>query len=154
MVAASAWKWSRVYDEVVKNETSRGFDRMTAAEVFELYLDSFLGFYRDHADLHRFTKFLNVYIKSENIDTEILKPYRDVIAGFRMRFHKTYLKGRQDHTIRTDEKEDEMFSKTLHLMLAVVTRYAVGLVYIPESGFDPEEELEFQKKMILREYRS
>ena len=42
-----------------------------------------------------------------------------------------------------------MFSKTLHLMLAAVTRYAVGLAYIPESGFDAEKELIFQKDVIL-----
>ena len=63
-----------------------------------------------------------------------------------------YLKAEQDHTIRTDEPEELMFSKTLHLMLAVVTRYAVGLVYTPENGFDPEKELLFQKNMILKEY--
>ena len=37
-----------------------------------------------------------------------------------------------------------------HLMLAVATRYAVGLVY--EGGVDPEKELILQKSMLLREY--
>ena len=64
-----------------------------------------------------------------------------------------YLKAGKDKTIRTDETEEKMFSKTLHLMLAAVTRYAVGLVYIPENGFDAVEELEFQKNMFLREYK-
>ena len=45
-----------------------------------------------------------------------------------------------------------MFSKTMHLMLAAVTRYAVGLVYQPENGFDAMEELEFLKNAILKEY--
>ena len=45
-----------------------------------------------------------------------------------------------------------MFSATLHLMLAVVTRYAVGLVYVPENGFDAEKELRLQKGMILKEF--
>ena len=38
----------------------------------------------------------------------------------------------------------------LHLMLAVVTRYAVGLVYNEES--DPEEELLMQKDMLMRRF--
>ena len=63
-----------------------------------------------------------------------------------------YTRAAQDHTVRTDEPEEEMFSTTLHLMLAAVTRYAVGLVYIPESGFDAEKELEKMKMALLHEY--
>jgi hypothetical protein len=37
-------------------------------------------------------------------------------------------------------------------MLAAVTRYAVGLVYIPESGFDAMEELETMKTALYRMY--
>ena len=65
-----------------------------------------------------------------------------------------YERAEQDHTIRTDESEEEMFSTTLHLMLAAVTRYAIGLVYIPESGFDAEKELEKLKEAMLLRYKS
>ena len=65
-----------------------------------------------------------------------------------------YERAEQDHTIRTDEPEEEMFSTTLHLMLAAVTRYAVGLVYIPESGFDAEKELEKLKEAMLLRYKT
>ena len=68
-------------------------------------------------------------------------------------FHEMYLKAEKDKTLRTDEPEEKMFSTTLHLMLAAVTRYAVGLVYIPESGFDAMEELAFQKELILGKYK-
>ena len=64
-----------------------------------------------------------------------------------------YLKAVKDETLRTDEPEEKIFSKTLHLMLAAVTRYAVGLAYIPESGFDAMEELETMKEMLLERYR-
>jgi hypothetical protein len=77
-----------------------------------------------------------------------------MIKGYRERFHNMYEKAKKDGTIRTDESEEEMFSKTLHLMLAAVTRYAVGLVYIPETGPDPVKELEFLKEIILKEYRT
>ena len=64
-----------------------------------------------------------------------------------------YEKAERDHTICTDESEEEMFSTTLHLMLAAVTRYAIGLVYIPESGLNAEKELEKLKELILGKYK-
>ena len=62
-----------------------------------------------------------------------------MIDALRERFHAVYLKGERDKTLRTDIPEGKMFSATLHLMLAMVTRYAVGLVY--DAGVAPEEEL-------------
>jgi len=44
------------------------------------------------------------------------------------------------------------FSSSFHIMLAAVTRYAVGLVYILEQGSDPETELEMLENMLLKEY--
>ena len=76
-----------------------------------------------------------------------------MIGSFRDRFHYMYLKAKQDKTLRTDDPEEKMFSTTIHLMLAAVTRYAVGLVYIPETGFDAMEELAFQKELILGKYK-
>ena len=65
-----------------------------------------------------------------------------------------YERAEQDHTIRTDESEEEMFSTTLHLMLAAVTRYSIGLVYIPENGSDAEKELEKLKEAMMLRYKS
>ena len=58
----------------------------------------------------------------------------------------------EDKTIRTGEPEEKMFSTTLHLMLAAVTRYAVGLIYIPEKDFEPEKEIEVLKDMLMEKY--
>ena len=115
---------------------------MTAKGIFEFYLDSFIELYRHKRDLLRFNQFFNIYIQAEHIDPEAMKPYRDMIEGLRISFHVVYARAEQDHTVRTDESEEEMFSTTLHLMLAAATRYAIGLVYIPEEGFDAEKELE------------
>lgn len=83
----------------------------------------------------------------------MLKPYRDMIDGLRTEFHVIYERAQRDQTIRMDESEEELFSTTLHLMLAAVTRYAIGLVYIPEEGFDAEKELEKLKEALLMRYR-
>ena len=63
---------------------------------------------------------------------------------------ETYRKGQRDGTLRTDMPEKEMFSATLHLMLAVVTRYAVGLAY--SQGACIESELLLQKDMLMRRF--
>ena len=106
----------------------------------------------NHKNLLRYNQLFNVYIRSENVDPGVLSPYEDMIRNLAGQFHIVYEKAEQDHTIRTDVPEMEMFSTTLHLMLAVVTRYAVGLAFMPEE-FDPLKELEFQKEAILSQYR-
>ena len=67
-------------------------------------------------------------------------------------FHNVYEKGMRDGTLRKDISEEAMFSSFFHIMLAAVTRYAVGLVYIPEQGSDPESELEMLKEILLSRY--
>jgi AcrR family transcriptional regulator len=154
VVAVATWKWEQFREENKKRRPKVDFEGMTAAEIFEFYLDSFLVLYRKHRDLLRFNQFFNVYVQSEHIDTETLKPYQEMIGRLRTGFHDMYLKAELDHTLRTDVPEEKMFSTTLHLMLAAVTRYAVGLVYIPEQGFDAEKELIFQKELLLEKFRS
>lgn len=153
VIAVATWKWEQFQEENQKRRPNADIAKMTAVEIFEFYLDSFLELYRDHKDLLRFNQFFNVYVQSEHIDAGMLQPYQKMIEELKEQFHEMYLKAMQDETLRVDEGEEKMFSKTLHLMLAAVTRYAVGLVYIPESGFDAEEELETMKEMLLERYR-
>ncbi len=153
VISVAVWRWEK-FKEINPQRRQKSSESMSAAEFFEFYLDSFLEMYRKHRDLLRFNQFFNVYVESEDIDPEVLKPYQEMIKGFGERFHVIYEKALQDHTIRTDMPEEEMFSTTLHLMLAAVTRYAVGLVYRPENGFDPEKELELQKKIMLQEFKA
>ena len=150
VVAVATWKWEQFQNENWEQISGEEFDGMTAAEGLEYYLDSFMELYRNHRDLLKFNQYFNVYIESEETDAETIGPYQEMIGIVQQRFHGMYLKGEKDHTIRTDIQEDEMFSTTLHLMLAAVTRYAVGLVY--QGGGAPERELEVLKNMLLREY--
>ena len=59
-------------------------------------------------------------------------------------------RAQQDGTLRTDVSAKETLLSSLHLMLAAVTRYAVGLVY--QDDYDPERELILLRNMLLREY--
>ncbi len=144
----SAWVWGQYTGE---KERPLDWPGRTAAQEFEFYLDSFIDLYRNHRDMLRFNQFFNVYVQREGVPAEHMQPFLRVIDALAERFHACYEKGRADGTLRTDVSEREMFSKTLHLMLAAVTRYAVGLVY--DGGIPPEEELLFLKDLLLREYR-
>jgi len=122
----------------------------TAAERYEKWLDSFMDLYRNHRDLLRYNQFFNVFVANERVTPEQMEPYIRVISQVRKRFHEVYELGKKDGTLRTDIPEERIFSITLHLMLAAVTRYAVGLVYL--GGTDPEEELAELKVMMMQRF--
>lgn len=152
VVAVATWKWASLIEDNRKYRPRPDFEGMTAAEVFDFFLDSFLRLYRDNRDILCFNQFFNIYVQSENIDDTTIRPYGDLIRAFAERFHIIYEKALLDRTIRTDVPEETMFRTTLHLMLAAVTRYAVGLVYRPDSDAEALKELETLKRALLREY--
>ena len=152
VVAVASWKWEQFQNELFSSKSAPNNEKLTAKEKFEFYLDSYLMLYKNNKDLLKFNQCFNVYVKSEDIETETLRPYEDMIKNLRERFHNLYIKAQADKTLKTEETEEEMFCTTLHLMLAVVTRYAVGLVYIPDKGFDAEKELLKMKEMLLVRY--
>ena len=152
VVAVATWKWEEYLKENKARRPSANFEGMKASEIFEFYLDSFLELYRNHRDMLRFNQFFNVYVQAEHIDPDVMEPYKEIIYDLKELFHEIYLKAQEDHTVRTDEPEEQMFSTTLHLMLAAVTRYAVGLVYTPQDGFDAQAELETMKEIFLVKY--
>ena len=152
VVAVATWKWEESLKENKARRPSANFEGMKASEIFEFYLDSFLELYRNHRDMLRFNQFFNVYVQAEHIDPDVMEPYKEIIYDLKEFFHEIYLKAQEDHTVRTDEPEEQMFSTTLHLMLAAVTRYAVGLVYTPQDGFDAQAELETMKEIFLVKY--
>ena len=123
---------------------------MTAAEQYEFFLQNFIDLYREHSDILRFNQFFNVYLANHKPNAEVIEPFTQVIKSLEGMFHNMYSKGREDGTLKTDISENEMFSSSLHLMLAAVTRYAIGLVY--NDGVDPEHELLLLKDMLMERY--
>lgn len=151
LMEIAKWKWGAFFEENRKRRPTADFDEKTAADMFDFYLDSFLELFRNNRDLLRFNQFLNIYLRSGEVGPHTNMMYQKLLAPVSQFFHTMYEKGKVDHTIRTDISEEELFSITIHLMLAVITRYAVGLVYEPE-GFDAEAELELQKEMLFEKY--
>lgn len=147
VLAISTWAWERYLNQTLRQIDS---SKVTAAEEYEFFLDTFLDMYRNHSNLLRFNQFFNVYVQNEEIPPEVMEPYFKVVKNIEARFAALYEKAKKDHTVRTDIPAKEMLLTSMHLMLAAVTRYAVGLVY--EGGIDPEKELVLQKNMLLREF--
>ena len=152
VVAVATWKWEEYTWERFAQRTPDILDEHTALEQYEFFLNAFIDLYNNHRDILRFNQFFNIYMRSVNEDGEVLNPYTDMIEALNTRFVRMYKKARVDKTLRTDESEQQMFSTSLHLMLAAVTRYAVGLVYSPEGCASPEEELILLRDMLISRY--
>ena len=150
VMGISTWAWGAYVKENARQEAEESAPDRTAADMFDFYLETFLDLYRNHKDLLRFNQSFNAYLQSEYIPEEEKKPYMDMIRALEARFGRIYIKALEDGTLRTDISKKKMFSATLHLMMAAVTRYAVGLAYT--EGTDAEAELKLQKDMLLRAF--
>ncbi|MBQ4512042.1 MAG: TetR/AcrR family transcriptional regulator [Anaerolineaceae bacterium] len=152
VLAISTRVWEKYIAENSRQRAALVSKGMNAGQEFEFFLDSFIDVYRNHADILRFNQFFNVYVANEEVLPEILKPYLAIISGLAEQFHAMYERAKLDHSLRTDFPEKQMFSATLHIMLAAVTRYAVGLVYQPGPESDPESELLLLRDILLQRF--
>ena len=151
VLATATWAWESYLKDSSRLLLS-GNDSLTAAQEFDLFLEASLDLYRNHKDLLRFNQFFNIYVSSEHIALDSTDAYIRVIRAFEERFVALCRKGQADGTLHCDMPPQKLFSTNLHLMLAVVTRYAVGLVYADEDAL--EEELLFQKDLLFKEFTS
>lgn len=154
IIEVATWAWRQYRKDYRERINAVGFENMSAAEEFEIFLDSFLDLYRNHKRLLRFNQYFNIYVKDARVSSDQMEPYMKMIGSIAGRFHSIYVKAELDGTIRTDVSENMMFTSTLHIMLATVTRYAVGLVYVPDEETGPEQELVMLKDMLLDRYRT
>ena len=152
VLAIGTWAWKQYMAEQATKLNEAKEHEKTGAEWVEFYLDAFLDLYRNHQDLLRFNQFFNVYLQSEQIPRDKLRHYNALIEKLEERFALAYRAGQGDGTLRGGFSEEEIFSTITHLMLAGVTRYAVGLVYYNRAT-DAEKELEALKNMLMSRFR-
>lgn len=152
VVAVSTWKWEEYVRAQQAANPAAELANLTAAEHLERYLEMFLDLYRNQRDILRFNQFFNIYIRNEKPSQKQMSPYMDMVGRVVAGFHNVYDKAKADGTVRTDISEAAMISSVFHIMLAAVTRYAVGLVYLAEGAGKPEGELLLLKNAILREF--
>ena len=152
VVEIGAWKWREYIMSRDAMTSANELEKMSGADRLRWYMDAFIDLYRNHKDLLRFNYFYNGFVMNGRSTAEQQSPYLKVIEGLKASFHGIYEKCLEEGTIRKDLSEEIMVSSSFHIMLAAVTRYAVGLVYVPQTGADPEAELVMLEKALLREY--
>ena len=130
VTAISVWKWEE-YQKVDRPPLKYGENGPTGAEIITYFLDSFLDLYRNHKDLLRFNQNFNIFIRGANADGEAVASYSRMIDRLAALFQQAAI---------------------LHLMLAAVTCYAVGLVYQTADSSETESELILLRNMLLQQY--
>ena len=152
VVSIGTWKWNEyiaLHDSTVTGEE---WDRMTGADQLRFFMDAFMDLYRNHRDILRYNYSFNNYLRYEKASLEQTQSYMGMVDALVERFHRIYERGQADGTLNTEISEDSMFSSLFHIMLAAVTRYAVGLVYLPKEGADPESELVMLEALLLSRF--
>lgn len=152
VIAIGIRQWEDYYKEVEELYVKRGGERMTAAEEFEFYLDCYVRLYRKHKDILRFNWNFITYIRHERATADQMQSYNDALNGFARKFHTVYVKAEKDRTLRTDIPENKLLASSMHIMLSVAGRYAVGFAYPSSDNDDRTEELIMLKDMILNTY--
>ena len=150
VIAISTWKWKEYikwHNSLLPTEKT---DNLTGAEQLKIYIGSFLELYRNHKDMLRFNYNFNSFLIYQKGTTEQKQPYQKLVDALSLQFHTLYECGRLDGTLNTDIPEYTMFSSIFHIMLAAVTRYAMGLAIVNES--DTENELMMLADMMLSKF--
>lgn len=152
VVAIATRKWEeyiKARDVLLQAED---MERMTGADHLRFFLDAFLDLYRHHGDILRFNYNFNSYLRREVGSSEQRKPYLAMVGHLWLTLEDIYERGRKDGTLNLQISAQEMFSSSFHIMLAAVTRYAVGLVYVPADGVNPENELMMLEELLLSRF--
>ena len=150
VIAIATRKWESFIKWHNSLLTSEETQNLTGAEYLKFFLDSFLELYRNHKDILRFNYDFNSFVRSAEWTDEQKQPYLQMVDALGRQFHDLYERGTKDGTLNAEIPEQTMFSSVFHIMLAAITRYAVGLAVVNESN--TESELIMLSKMMLREF--
>ena len=151
VIAIAVRQWNDYKEYISLQRKEKHVSEMTAAQELDFYLGFYIDLYREHKDLLCFNQNFNNYVQHEGATPEQLRPYVESINVLARLFDELYEKGRKDGTIRTDLSKERMFAFTSHIMLAVIVRYAQGLLFSGEDEADMTQEILLVKRMILKE---
>ena len=150
VVAIATRKWKDSIDRYDGLKTCEEKEKLTGEERLKFFLDSFLELYRNHKDILRFNYEFNAFVRGAEWTDEQRLPYLQMVNKVGEQFHELYECGKRDGTLNTEIPEQTMFSSAFHIMLAAVTRYAVGLAVVNESP--PESELVMLGELLLSRF--
>ncbi len=149
VIGIASWKWTEELADAYRRFDAEGLREETAARQFAFFLGEFLRLYRENKPLLRFNENFTIYLKHAGADREQMQPVLDYELPLLARAHEVFLRGKQDGTLRTELGEEQLFLATLHGMLAVVGKYAHGLLYAGDNEELNLRELGFLHDMIL-----
>ena len=152
VIMVGAWKWDEYikwYDAVMPKEK---IAQLSGAEYLRFYMDAFLDLYHNHSEILRFNYNFNNYLRYETGNQDQKQSYLQIADKLGSIFHELYERGKKDGTLNTEIPEITMFSATFHIMLAAVTRYAVGLVIVYDDESEPEKELMMLEELLLARF--
>lgn len=146
-IAIQQWK-------AVAREVERAYEKLngagfTAYQELEFYLNSYIHLYREKKELLKFSSYFDQYIIRENPNKEEMQDYYQAFSFFDEFFHKRYMKAFEDHSIRTDIPEREVFFGMMYTMMSAASKFAYGSVY-PFGAVDFTFALEMQRDAYLR----
>ena len=149
VVAISGKIWGNLWNQILEQNGQAFFEKFTAYEYIEFYLDMIIRLYQEQPEMLRFSNNYKNFLYHEKIEDEELKEHLDVLGPLRVMYHKLYERARIDHSIRTDISEQQLFTSVAIAMLAVAERYAQGIVWANDHKSDHTQELKYLKEMIL-----
>ena len=149
-IAIATRKWQEFVEWHNSLLSEEEMAKLTGAEYLNFFFDSFLELYRNHKSILRFNYDFNSFVRNTEWTDEQKQPYLQMVDAIAKQFHELYERGTKDGTLNTDISEQTMFSSTFHIMLAAVTRYAVGLAVVIDS--DPESELVMLGRLLFTEF--
>ena len=152
LIAISAKVWGEVWQEVLMNPETDGFDSFTAYQGIAFYADLIISLYRKYPELLRFSSEYKTFINRHgnmNMEDNPLKEHLDVLEPVRNLFHQMYERAKVDGSIRMDIPEQELFTTMAITMLSVAERYAQGIVWADDHKDDHTRELIHLKEMLL-----
>lgn len=149
VIELGALKWRSFANEVeVLFEAANGRN-MTAYQELAFYFDCYIELYQRHPKLLTFNSNFDQYIRHEHILPEELREYYDSVEHFAQKFSLLYAKNANDHTLRPDITEQELFLSGMYTMLATAQKFSAGLIYPIDNSFNCRRALELQKQIFL-----
>lgn len=153
VIDVCARQWQEFSQGAVKIYNEMGGENFTAYEELQFYLNAYIYLYQNRKDLLKFNSNFDLYIQQEKATQEDLKPYYEAIQFSRDFFHRQFIKAYEDHTIRTDIKEQDVYLGIMYAMSSAAAKYSYGAIFPEDQLPDYTFALDMQKRAYLRYMR-
>ena len=149
LISISANLWDGVWKNTLDKLPEEELMQKNAYELVSLYADIIINLYRERPEVLCFSSNYKTYIRRDGTSSEQLKEHLEVLDPLAKLFHIKYEEAKQNHCIRTDIPEKQLFSTVALTMLAMAERYAQGIVWADDNSSNYMPELLNVKEMLL-----